>query len=227
MTNSKWIKIGLSLLLVAVLSSISLTFLHGDDFPAQQRPVNGARARIVIVGNSITFHGPKPSVGWNGEQGMAATSIDRDYAHLLIKHLSIDPDEAYIRNFYPFETSDKGAKENIKSVSDVWSHRPSITVIELGDNVKAYKLLDLLNFYRNYRSLASVAAVSSEHLYCLSTFWQSTVVDWVIRSSCEKSGGTFVDIGDIYKSPRNPDRSYLSAHPVLSARVLDAKVSPS
>lgn len=39
--------------------------------------------KILIIGNSITQHGLKESVGWLGNWGMAATSPDKDYVHLL------------------------------------------------------------------------------------------------------------------------------------------------
>ena len=34
--------------------------------------------RILFIGNSITRHGPRPSIGWTNDFGMAASSIDKD-----------------------------------------------------------------------------------------------------------------------------------------------------
>src|SRR6478736_813612 len=39
--------------------------------------------RILFLGNSITLHGPSPSIGWTGNWGMAASTESRDYAHVL------------------------------------------------------------------------------------------------------------------------------------------------
>ncbi len=40
--------------------------------------------RIMFVGNSITLHGVRPEIGWYNECGMAASSADKDYVHLLM-----------------------------------------------------------------------------------------------------------------------------------------------
>lgn len=40
--------------------------------------------KIMFVGNSITKHAPKPSIGCTKDCGMAASSIDNDYVHLIL-----------------------------------------------------------------------------------------------------------------------------------------------
>lgn len=187
------------------MSTIS-TLNKRDKFPLQPAPSIQEPPTIVVIGNSITFHGPKPTSGWIGHQGMAASSPEHDYAHLLVSSLGLDLRSAYIRNFYPFETNDNGAKKNMESISVVLSHHPSIIVLQLGDNVKFYRPYDLYLFRVNYRALLARAASSSAHVYCVSTFWRSRIVDWVIRSACDDFGSTFVDIGDIYNDPHNLDK---------------------
>ena len=52
--------------------------------------------RILFAGNSITKHAPKPSVGWINDCGMAASDIDHDYVHLLMKKIrTVDPYAGY------------------------------------------------------------------------------------------------------------------------------------
>ena len=46
-----------------------------------------SKLRILFVGNSITKHAPKPSIGWNRDCGMAASSIEHDYVHLIVKKI--------------------------------------------------------------------------------------------------------------------------------------------
>ena len=46
---------------------------------------SNSKIRILFVGNSIAKHAPKPSIGWNRDCGMAASSADCDYVHLIVK----------------------------------------------------------------------------------------------------------------------------------------------
>ncbi len=40
--------------------------------------------KIMIAGNSITRHGPNAEIGWNNDWGMAASSIEKDFVHILM-----------------------------------------------------------------------------------------------------------------------------------------------
>ncbi len=46
-----------------------------------------AEIKILFVGNSITLHGVKEEIGWFNSWGMAASSEDNDYVHLVMKWL--------------------------------------------------------------------------------------------------------------------------------------------
>ena len=49
--------------------------------------IAGEIKEVVIIGNSIRQHGKAPQIGWNYDWGMAATSRDKDYAHVLYKKI--------------------------------------------------------------------------------------------------------------------------------------------
>jgi hypothetical protein len=168
-----------------------------SDFKSQTAQAATDGIRIAIIGNSITSHAIKPSVGWTHVSGMAASSIQQDYAHLLLAKIGAKPSESYVRNFYPFETDANGAAANIASLTPVMADAPDTVVIELGDNVSARSPVNLFAFNDRYAQL--IAKVKpAKNLFCLSTWWGSKYADWIIERQCKAGGGKYVYIGDIY-----------------------------
>jgi hypothetical protein len=53
----------------------------------QHQKGRGEIKSVLILGNSIVEHGPAPQIGWNGKWGMAATTRDSDFVHLLISEI--------------------------------------------------------------------------------------------------------------------------------------------
>ena len=49
--------------------------------------LNSNGKRIMFVGNSMTLHGVLDSIGWHRECGMAASSIENDYVHVLMNKI--------------------------------------------------------------------------------------------------------------------------------------------
>ena len=46
-----------------------------------------AKRRVLFVGNSITRHGIAENIGWTRDCGMAASSIENDYVHIVVREL--------------------------------------------------------------------------------------------------------------------------------------------
>ena len=56
-----------------------------------------SKIKILFVGNSIAKHAPKPSIGWTNDCGMAASSIEKDFVHLIVKKIieKYDPNVSF------------------------------------------------------------------------------------------------------------------------------------
>jgi hypothetical protein len=57
---------------VVGIASWAIEATNAEDFAPEAPPVAVDRSQIVMMGNSITLHGPKVALGWAGNYGMAA-----------------------------------------------------------------------------------------------------------------------------------------------------------
>nr|WP_294790617.1 SGNH/GDSL hydrolase family protein [uncultured Mucilaginibacter sp.] len=126
--------------------------------------------RVVVFGNSITYAPQTPSIGWNGNWGMAASALDSDYVHILTKRLKAsDPaNELVWKNIAVFEnefdTYDVDA--NLKTYRDF---KPDLLIMRIGENVtrtgdaalyeKKYK--ELLDYFKAGNPNIKILAVGS------------------------------------------------------------------
>src|ERR1700761_7798771 len=50
------------------------------------RPMPPNAYRVLFIGDSLTYHGQTPNL-WNYDSGMAASAPERDFVHLVAKHI--------------------------------------------------------------------------------------------------------------------------------------------
>ena len=117
-----------------------------EKFKSSQMNKNSADAaescaggvKIVFIGNSITIHAVMPEIGWHHEWGMAASSKENDYVHLVIRGIEREtgrPADARIRNLADFE---RGLLDyDHERDRDLIDFQPDYLVFALGENVPA------------------------------------------------------------------------------------------
>lgn len=150
---------------------------------------------LHVIGNSLTLHTPIPEIDWFGSWGMAASSADKDFAHVAAKALGVP---LQVRGFsgieYDFATY-------IPHIGDVTFEITPTTavVVQLGDNVQVPTLAEFEPAY----SLLLDKAMKGSVLLCLSTWWENPAKDVVIKRQCEAHGGRYLYIGDIYPTRKD------------------------
>jgi len=70
------------------LKFLCLTVLMSTIFAGCTDAFSKEIKEVVIFGNSIRKKAPVKELGWEGNWGMAATSEDKDYVHILYKKIS-------------------------------------------------------------------------------------------------------------------------------------------
>ena len=185
--------------------------------------------RILFLGNSITRHGPAPQIGWNGDWGMAASSENKDYVHLLTDAIATraggKPEilaHTIVKNFersYAEKDYDAGAR-----LAAALTFKPDIVIVAIGENVAPLSSEEARRLYqtRFKQLLDALKATGNPKIFVRSTFWPDTAKDNAMREACKAAGGVFVDIRDIGRDRTNqassdPGRTFIhdgvAAHP--------------
>jgi hypothetical protein len=176
-----------------LIASALLCLLCGCGAVGFQAPAPQEDPKILLViGNSISRHPPAPDIGWSGDWGMAASSADKDFAHVAG---SILGRPVTVINFATLERDPTSAMTDIKAMTSTIDSR-TLVVIELGDNV----MPAVLDSFRPAYDLLLKNASSGQALLCVSTFWEKASTDAAIKTICEANGGHYLYIGDIYGS---------------------------
>jgi hypothetical protein len=168
--------------------------------------------RIVFIGNSLTLHPASKDLDWPNHWGMAASTQDRDYAHLTGAALKLPV------SIFSFSSLELDPVANVPRIAEVAPviDATTLVVVELGDNVLPAKLGPFAGAYGKLLTTASRGL----RVVCVSTWWRNPSTDAVIRQQCMLRGGRYVDIGDIFSDPASQDRqgtqfsnAAVNAHP--------------
>lgn len=191
-----------------LLGLIALSLLTAScDMPAnaRQRGLKQATTTnirsVLILGNSITTHGPSPKLGWNGNWGMAASSEDNDYVHLLENHIRETQPAAeftvaniantFERKFWKFDTTDFSAYRNAQA---------DLILLRIGENIS-----DSLSVERSLdKSLEELVRYLTEKntsaKVCIAgSFWPKKSVNNILQKTCEKNGWIYVSLKGFYE----------------------------
>jgi len=173
----------------------------GDNLGARKAEaiVGDIRAgKILFLGNSITLHGPLADIGWTNNFGMAASSLDKDYVHILTHSISeitgVHP-TTMVKNISDFE---RGYEDyNLSRLGEALDFGAEIVILAIGENVPALpsgeskikfreSVLNLLEALKNAGDLTIIVR---------SSFWKDRTRDEILKEAGEAVGGIFVDIG--------------------------------
>lgn len=152
--------------------------------------------RILVIGNSITYHPPEPSIGWHADWGMAASSPERDYFSRLADTLEAQlPDLEMIReNVFPFEkffgTMDHSRYRKLREFD------ADLLVIRLGENVSLAALQEW-NFSEALQGFSAYLVASETRVVITTTFWPNPEVNRQLLHAASQQGWEVVELSDL------------------------------
>ena len=169
--------------------------------------------RILFLGNSVTLHGPKEDIGWSGNWGMAASTREKDYVHLLEKRVDdalrgqpgahaaycIAQGSVWERDITMLQYDDA-----FKAVRDF---RPDIITCALGANTPR-EIFERGRFMDGLAGLLRYLAGGDDlrRVLVCSNFWQETAEmpkNSALREMARKNGCAYVDLSDVLLDERN------------------------
>ena len=137
-----------------------------------------ATLKILIIGNSITRHGPKPEIGWPYDWGMAASSEANDYVHRFVSKLNENNIDAYVmvrqgwwweRHFLDEDVLDHFDKER--------EFDADIVIFRLGENVPKE---NREHCYEKLKIFAPFICPNGKIVFT-TCFWEAGATDEAIR----------------------------------------------
>lgn len=167
--------------------------------------------KILFLGNSITLHGPSTKIGWEGNWGMAASALEKDYVHIVARSLaksSGTTPKMLAKNIAAFER--QYATYDLKqSLKDAFTFKPDLVVVAIGENVPQLKSAEAKTQFQASvtKLLKQVKSDSNPTIIVRSCFWPDPAKDEALRQACRQAGGIFVDISSLGKDEANYARS--------------------
>jgi len=168
------------------------------------RPKPKAIKKLVVTGNSITWHPPLANSDWNNNWGMAATSQDKDFAHRLHKHVSdhqasttVKP-ELIVKNFWEPRVTEPKWHEELAAL------KPDLIVIQIGDNLPDDKQNEE-NLGKPYEQLIRTIKKANPDalVVCASTWGCSKNKDPLMQAAAARAGALWVRIDIFIGDPKN------------------------
>ena len=154
---------------------------------------------ILILGNSITMHEPADGKWW-GSWGMAATSKETDYAHVMEKRLEAMGTDVSLSllKLSDWEAPDDQPRSScLQGIAPALAGHPDIVIVQLGENVS-----DTATFKEDLANLLSIVHAASPKSRILVmgnvlSDWSSPDVDTIKREVASAPEYEYIDMSDL------------------------------
>lgn len=153
---------------------------------------------VLFVGNSITLHGSKPSIGWTGHWGMAASAPEKDYVHLTVAGLEerLGPVNWCIAQGAVWERAYSDDSILPTHYAAAREFAADIVFVRIGENT-ARNLLETADYKEAFAKMVKFFTPKAEKIVVSDLFWASPAIDEPIRAAIAENGWIPVPLGDL------------------------------
>ena len=166
----------------------------------------GGTLKVLFVGNSITWHGPKADIGWSGDWGMAASCEEKDYVHRTVAML----DEKYgkvdycVAQLAVWERDYTHTAEIMEAeYASARDFAADIVIIRIGENINGenHKRESCKPYF--VEMIKYLTAKSDARVVVTDSFWKRPALDIPFYEAAAENGYIFCSIGDIENDKRS------------------------
>lgn len=150
---------------------------------------------MLVMGNSITEH-PIVANTWWGVWGMAATTRDKDFVHVLAAKLTPKvPSFVFLaKNIYAWEINH--ATYDKSNFDSYFTTARDLVVLRMGENVPSDSISTLQT---SYMSLIDYVRTKAPNATIIATgvFWANSAKDTAIKNACIAKNVPFVTLSQL------------------------------
>ena len=168
--------------------------------------IGGGEFRVLVYGNSIALHGPKPDIGWTNNWGMAASAPEKDFAHLVVAGLEAKlgkKADFRIRNLAVLE---RNFTTNVATVAEIAADaawKPDYVVIAIGENVSNIDGSAAAAYRKFLHDIARPFAAVGSRVVMRSPFWKNDIKAACTKEVAIEAGVVYVDAGHLGAKAEN------------------------
>ncbi len=156
--------------------------------------------RLLVVGNSIVRHHVAPKLGWTNCWGMAASAMEKDFAHLVATGIERWTGRAVELRIHDTKGLEFGYKtyDAQKDLGSDAEWRPDYVVLGAGENIKPFtNEVDAVTWRNDLVQAARLLKSSNEHARIVykTTFWCQPDKNREIFRAANEVGGAVANLG--------------------------------
>ncbi len=156
-----------------------------------------AKLKVLFVGNSITRHSVCESIGWHRDCGMAASSPENDYVHLVVR--ALEEQTGAPVSFCIAQVADWEREYYNDAVLEKYTpaqaFEADIVVIRAGENTGfPDEHLTEHDYYTHFATMAGFFIGNAPKKVITSLFWGRDAIDREIKKVAEDRGYPYIPI---------------------------------
>lgn len=165
----------------------------------------------LFLGNSLTYHAVIDEEPAEGKRGLTATSVEKDYVHVLLKTISKEHHvniKYSILNIAQFERTFTKYSFEMAKLALAENKQPDYLFVQIGENVAKDDIMDPKKYEDEYTKLLALFPQSIRIITI--PFWPSKEKEYATTNIAVKSNSYLVDISHLGDGtdPMNFSSSY-------------------